>query len=149
MSKDLLDTVLDEQRFPYEGMSREERNHYLNIIKNCKDISDSENKVDNKSKCEIVQLCFRRKDSIVNVNGSLSIGSENRCIDADIFFFKDSIVVNMLITRLRVQVEPKEYRVLDEFKLDNDILKRRSQYNYNMTSIFDNIENEEMKGRLK
>lgn len=149
MKKDLITGILDEQKFPYEGMSLEERNYYLNIIKNCKDISDTENKVGKISKCEILRLYFKKQDGIVNINGSLCIGNENRCINADIFFEKDSIVVDMLITRLCVQTEHKEYRVLDEFKLENDILKRRSQYNYNMKSIFDNIENEEMKGRLK
>jgi len=41
----LLDVILDEQKFPYEGMNIEERNCYLNIIRNCKDICDSQYKV--------------------------------------------------------------------------------------------------------
>lgn len=149
MEKDLEEILLDEQRFPYVGMSLEERNYYLNIIKNCKETCDTENKVGKISKCEITRLHFKKQDGIVNVNGALNIGSENRWINADIFFEKDSIVVDMLITRLCAQTNHKEYRVLDEFKLENDILKRRSYYNYNMTSIFNNIDNEEMRGRLK
>lgn len=145
-----IELILDEQIFPYEGMSLEERNYYLNIIRNCKDICDSENKVNLISKCEIVGLYFKKKDNNkINVNGSLKIGNENRCIDADIYVEKDSIIVDMLINRLCTKDTNKEYRVLDEFKIENDILKRRSQYNYNMISIFDNIENEEMKGRLR
>lgn len=149
MAIDLGRILLDEKRFPYEGMSLDERNYYFNIISNCKDICNTENRVNDENKCRIIELHFKKNNSVINVNGSVNIGNENRCINADIFINKNSIVVDMLVTRLCVDDKLKEYSVLDEFKLEKGVLKRRSQYNYNMTSIFENIENEEMKGRLK
>lgn len=149
MSNNSINVILDEQRFPYIGMSLDERNYYLNIINNCKDICDSENKVGNESKCKIVELRFKKENNIVNVNGSLMLGNECRCIDADIFIEKNSIIVDMLITRLCSDIGTKEYRVLDEFKMERGILKRKSQYNYNMEYILEDVENDEMKGMLK
>lgn len=149
MNNTSVDFILDEQRFPFIGMSLEERNYYLNIISNCKDICDSENKVGNESKCDIVELHLKKENNVVSVNGSLVLGRECRFIEADIFINDNSILVDMLITRLGNQTEHKKYRVTDEFKIENDILKRKSYYNYNMQSIFCNIDDEEMKGRLK
>lgn len=147
------DVILDEQIFPYEGMTLEERNYYLNIIKNCKDICDTENKVDNVSNCELVELHLKKKDDIVSFNGSLTIGTnkkrEYRTIEGELFLLKNSVVVDYEIIRLCIQEEPKKYRVLDEFKIEKDILKRKSMYNYNMKSIYEIVENEEMKGKLR
>lgn len=143
------EAILDEQKFPYENMTLEERNYYLNILRDCKDICDSNNKVDSQSKCEIVQLNLKKNDRVINANGFLSIGSEKRCIDANIFIGKKSIFVDMQITRLLLNGENDVYTVSDEFIVENDNLKRISQYNTNMQSIYDEIENEEMKGRLK
>ena len=39
-NNELLDIILDEQNFPCENMSKDERNYYLNILRNCKDICD-------------------------------------------------------------------------------------------------------------
>ena len=128
MENDLKEKIFDEQRFPYEGMSLEERNYYLNIIRNCKDICNTENQVNNQSRCQIVEMRFKKDKDIVSVNGSVHIGNENRCINADIFNTKDSVVVDMLVTRLCIDTEHKEYRVLDEFKIEKGFLKRRSQY---------------------
>ena len=89
----------------------------------------------------------------VNVNGIMHIGKENRCINATIFLKPNKIIVDSNITRLieneSGKVDAKIYTVLDEFTIENDKIKRRSQYNYDMKSLYDEIENEEMKGKLK
>lgn len=147
------EAILDEQWFPYLGMTLEERNYYLNIIRHCKDICDTENKVDNVSKCELIELHLKKNNNVVSFNGSLTIGTdnlrENRTIEGDLFLEKDSVIVDYEIIRLCIKDEPKKYRVLDEFKIVKDKLQRRSMYNYNMKSIYDTIENEEMKGKLR
>ena len=147
------EAILDEQWFPYLGMTLEERNYYLNIIRHCKDICDTENKVDNVSKCELVELHLKKNNYVVSFNGSLTIVTdnlrENRTIEGDLFLEKDSVIVDYEIIRLCIKDEPKKYRVLDEFKIVKDKLQRRSMYNYNMKSIYDTIENEEMKGKLR
>lgn len=146
-----LDVILDEQKFPYLGMTKEERNYYINIIKNCKDICDTENKVDNISKCEIITLQFEKNNDVVKFDGALTIGEgkENRYIVGQIFLNKDKIRVDMEISRLTVKCKNKVYRVFDEFTLENGVLKRSSLYNYNFKKICDEINNEEMKGKLK
>ena len=147
-NNELLKEILDEQRFPCENMSKEERNYYLNILKNCKDICDSDNKVNGIGKCEILETKLVKKEEFITFNGIITISSENRSVSGFIFVKEDSIIVDMQVTRY-FDVGHKSYSTLDEFKLDNNKLIRRSQYNYNMDSIIEEIENEEMKGKLK
>jgi len=140
--------VLEEQRFPCENMSREEKNYYLNILRNCKDICDSDNKVNNIGKCEILQTKLVKKEEFITFNGMMTILGESRSMSGFIFTKEDSIIVDMQVTRY-FDDGHKSYSTLDEFKLENNKLIRRSQYNYNMISVIDEIENEEMKGKLK
>lgn len=152
---ELVARILDEQNFPYIGMTLEQRNYYLNIVRNCKDITDTIHKVGNESKCQILQLSFKKETDSIYINGILTIEdknlniSENRCIDGYILPYKNSIVVDMHITRLCVSSIHKEYRTLDEFKLEKNILKRKSNYNYERIIYIDNIETDLLKGRGK
>lgn len=149
MMSDYHKQILDEQKFPYENMSLEERNYFINILSNCKDICDSKYKVDNYSECEIVQLSLKKDGDVINANGFLCIGKnniENRCIDANIYLNSNDILVEMQITRITSE-DIVEYTVFDKFTIENDILKRISKYENNEYS--DIIENEEMKGKLK
>lgn len=144
------EAILDEQWFPYENMTLEERNRYLNIIKNCKDICDTDNMVGGVKTCELVELHLKKNLNTVSFNGSLIIGTdkqrENRCIEGELFLKnRNTIIVDYKIIRLNTNDEHKEYRVLDEFKIEKDIVKRRSQYNYDMISLYDEIE----KGKIK
>lgn len=144
------EAILDEQWFPYENMTLEERNRYLNIIKNCKDICDTDNKVDGVKNCELVELHLKKNLNKVSFNGSLTIGTdkqrENRCIEGELFLQnRNTIIVDYKIIRLNTNDDHKEYRVLDEFKIEKDIVKRRSQYNYDMISLYEEIE----KGKIK
>ena len=144
-----IDIILDQNRFPYILMTKEERDCCLNIIRNCKDICDTENIVDGINKCEIVEMHFRKDNDVISFSGSLSIGREFRTIEGYLYLEKNKILVDYKIIRLCVETDRKEYTVLDEFKLEKDILKRRSQYNYNMKSLYDEINDETVKGRLK
>lgn len=150
--EELYKALIDEKIFPYEKMTIQERNYYLSIIKSCKDISDSDIKVDNNGKCELIYLHFIKYDNFIHVNGHVSLGKmpnkENRCLDAKIYFKENKIIVKMLITRLCVNDIRKEYEVVDEFTLENNEVKRVSKYNYKRGKSMDKIENDEMKGRL-
>jgi len=153
MTSNIEKNPITDEFFPYKNMTVQERNYYLNILNNCKDICDSENKVDNQGKCEIIELRLLKENRIVVFNGSLFIGTEekheNRCIRGEIYLKKNEIFVDMHVTRLCSESENKIYTVLDQFKLENDVLKRRSQYNYNLENINDEIESEEIKERLR
>lgn len=144
-----------EQNFPCRGMTREERSICLNIIKHCKEISDSEHKVDGQNKCEILQMSFEKfkeRKNVFVINGTLSIGLKNkeaRCIDGVIYLEKNSILVDMHIVRVCTDTLFNEYSVVDEFKIVKDELKRKSYYDYDMKKMTTKIDNEELKGKIK
>ena len=147
-NNELLDIILEEQYFPCENMSKDERNYYLNILRNCKDICDTDSKVNGVAKCEIIQTRLIKKEEFVTFNGMMVISGESRSMSGLIFVKEDSIIVDMQVTRY-FDNGHKAYTTLDEFKLKDNKLIRRSQYNYTMDSIIEEIENEEMKGKLK
>lgn len=149
MKNERLEAALLDEQFTGINMSTEERDYCLTILRNCKDICDSENKVNGTSKCELLRLILNKENNIISADGYLCIGSENRYLNADIYFNRHNIIVDMKITRLGVECKNKIYTVLDEFILENDFLKRKSVYNYEKEFLYKNIENEEMKGKLK
>lgn len=145
--------VLEEQKFPYFNMSREERNCYLNILRHCKDICNTENKVGNISRCEILKLTLNKENNVIFFEGFLTIGpkdkQESRCINGELYVDNNSVMVYMSVTRIGALSEPSEYRVSDEFKIKNDVLKRKSLYSYRRKSKIDEVNDETMKGLLK
>lgn len=142
--------ILDEQYFPYYNMTLEERNFYLKLLRNCKDICSTEQKVNNQDKCEIVEMSLRKNDeNDIYAQGSLIINGEVRCIDADIFKDDKKIFVDMHVTRLCNESSKKEYRVLDIFEIQSNKLKRTSEYNYDMKNNIDELCDEEIKEKLR
>ena len=69
IDQELLDAILDEHKFPCENMSKEERNYYLNILRNCKDICDSNYKVNGIGKCDILQMRLVKYGNSILVEG--------------------------------------------------------------------------------
>ena len=145
--------IYKEQYFPYLYMTIDERDFCLKILENCKDIVDSDFKINGIGKCSIVEMHFKKENGVIHTSGSLIIGDDTkkecRTIETDIYVNNERIIVDMLIERLNVFDENKKYRVLDEFKLENNKLRRKSQYNFDMENLHEIIEDEEMKGRLK
>ena len=142
--------ILDEQYFPYYNMTLEERNFYLKLLRNCKDICSTEQKVNNQDKCEIVEMSLRKNDeNDIYAQGSLIINGEVRCIDADIFKDDKKIFVDMHVTRLCNESSKKEYRVLDIFEIQSNKLKRTSEYNYDMKKDTNELSDKEIKESLK
>ena len=144
--KSNLTEILKEQKFPCFGIDSEDRDSYLEIIKNCKDFCDSEQKVDNQSKCDLIEMELRKVGKEVRANGSVFIGTLNkkeyRHLDANIYIEENSIIVDMLVTRLSVVDEKSQYRTLDEFVFENNVLIRNSQYNYDMKTKSSKIADE-------
>lgn len=142
--------ILDEQYFPYYNMTLEERDFYLKLLRNCKDVCSTEQKVNNQDKCEIVEMSLKKNDeNDIYAQGSLIINGEVRCIDADIFKDDKKIFVDMHVTRLCNESSKKEYRVLDIFEIQSNKLKRTSEYNYDMKKNINELSDEEIKERLK
>lgn len=146
--------LLDEQKFPCFDMTKEERNQYLNIIHHCKDVCDTENKVGNYSECKIHEMVLRRDGNAIIFNGILSIGEdkdetfEGRCIRGELYVDKDMILVYMNVERFK-NIDQREYSVVDEFKLKNNVLIRKTRYNYLAEEKIEEINNEKMKGLIK
>ena len=145
----LSKAVLDEHRFPYENMSLEERNSYLNILKHCKDICDSIYPVNGERKCQLCEIRLKKNNNKISLNGFLNIGLlENRYIDGYIFIEDSNIIVDTHITRLS-QNGTFEYTVFDEFQIVNGKLIRNSYYNSDMKKVTTEIDDEIMKGMIK
>lgn len=141
--------IIEEQYFTYEGMDYEEMQFYLNnVIKNCKEICNTVNTVNGKNVCDVVEMSFKKNDNKIIFNGSLSIESENRCVDGIIHMEEDSILVDMHITRLCVECQYKEYNVRDEFKRFHDYIARKSIYSYDTKNIYETLEDEKMRGKI-
>lgn len=141
-----------EQNFPCRGMSREERQTCLNIIRNCKEISDTDYKIDGQNKCELLQMSFEKKNGEIAINGTISIGDkvkEARCIDGSIYIDTSTILVDMHVVRVCSDTLFNEYFVVDEFKMINGQLVRESYYDYDMKKLRTKIDNNEIKGKLK
>lgn len=144
--------ILFEEKFPAIGLSKEERDTYLNIIRNCKEILDSEHKIDGEGNCEIIQLYLEKINDTIRFNGDLSIGSkthEVRCIDGYIYTEKGSILVDIHIVRVCVDTLFSEYSTVDEFKIVNNRLVRESYYNYDMKKTRIKINDEGIERKIK
>ena len=144
--------ILFEKKFSAIGLSKEERDSYINIIKNCKDIVDSDHKIDGIGKCQIIKLYLEKKEDVIRFNGDLSVGFENneiRCISGYIYIENDSIIVDMHIIRIGTDTSFKEYTTLDEFKIINGNLVRDSYYNYDMKITRIKIKDERIEREIK
>ena len=141
--------IIDEKYFPYENMSLDERNYYLDIIRNCQDICDTIHKVNGKSKCNLVMMRLKKDNDLIYMNGAVQIDEENRCIDGYICIKDNNVCSKMSVVRLCTKDKIKEYEVTDEFYIENGKLMRRSRYDYDINPIYSDISNNEMKGRLR
>ena len=140
--------VLDEQFFKKENMTEEEFQYYFEFIENCQDICDSKYKVNGNGKCEILELHLKKiEPSIIQFNGTVYIGKENRCINGSIIVRGKQIAIDMKVERLLV-TENKIYSTLDNFKIKPDKIIRTSYYDYKDLVVTE-IENREMKEKLR
>ncbi len=144
------DELIDEMLFPYEGISKEERDFCLDILRNCKDICDTDNNLGEHRKCNIVTVSFKRKDNFIAANGELILGDDEkkefRSIEVLFSMYKDKVVTNMVVTRW---TDPQEtYRVIETFMYKDGVLSRKSVYEQKgFTHTV--IEDEKVKGRFK
>lgn len=140
-------SIIDEQFFRKENMTEEEFMYYFEIIENCKDINDSKYKVNGVGKCEILELHLKKiEPSIIELNGTVYIGKQNRCINGSIIEREKQTIVEIKVERLLVP-EDKIYNTLDVFEKDDNKTFRTSYYNYKEPTTIE-IENNKTKERL-
>ena len=132
--------ILEEEHLNGIKMTNEEKHKYLDIIKKCKDISNTIYPVDNVTCGNVVEITFINENNCISFNGSVNYSSknksENRTINGYIYLDNDKTVVDMFVTRLCVK-ENNTYSVVDEFK-DNEI---KSFYNTDINHNYIKKEN--------
>lgn len=137
--------ILKEQYFPHLFLSVEERDFILDLIVNCKDISDSETGFSRKG--NLVQLSMKKEDDLIEYNGLLSYKTENRCISGYVIMNKKKIYLYNHIERLCVKDKNKEYDTCDIFIKSNEGYNIESTYSFN-NKIYRRKINEEKKVKL-
>lgn len=142
--------ILEERYFTSENMTYEEKHNYLSVIRCCKDVSSSINKVNGKSKCKLIEMILKKEpNGTITANGPIALDSENRWLYATIILNNNSILVNMEITRIMYTGENKVYNVTDEFTLEDGKIIRKSHYNFNSKEFVETFESEKVKGLIK
>ena len=149
MSNNIYDEVSKEKKFSYENITREQRDFCIHLLEHCKDVCDTENKINGVGKGNLIQVDFSKVGGPINANGSFCVGKENRLMDADIYIRQNKVLVSMNVIRLGYVGENKEYNVVDEFEIKDDKLIRKSYYNYDKKSFIQYVEDEELKSRIK
>lgn len=139
MKKEKLEEIKLEQDFPAENMTANERDFYINLLLNCKDIKSPVNIKALRS--QIVELHLNKKGKEIYFNGSVHYelinACENRCISGMIFKHKGNFYVDMLVTRLVSDCPRKTYSTCDEFIVDdNKIVSCVGYYNHEISKKY-------------
>ena len=127
------DGILSELRVGYQGLSDEEGDFYIDIIRHIKEVMDSEVNIKG-SKCssyDLVTMSLRKLDSgEVCFNGAIANEFENKWIDGLIKRIGNKVYVDSNITQLHESVEVKApYNVADYFNFKRSgVVVRKTSY---------------------
>lgn len=136
--------ILKEQFFRSINISIDERDFLLSLLGMCKDINDSEY---GDKTGKIVELSMEKDEkSLIHISGSVAYKTENRTIEGDILYYKDSIVFKTKMTRLCCKDDSKEYLVLDIFSPTENGYELISHYDCDTKEYKREID---MKGKVK
>ena len=130
MNEEKQKIIIEEQYFPYENMTRYERDMCLDYLYKVKDIYDSElTKIKN---FKIVSCIFNKiENNIYSFSLFSSNGIENRSITGDISIKKNKIVIKCKVDRLCVGDNNKSYHTIDMFeKVKDDVYHQTSIYSF-------------------
>jgi serine/threonine-protein kinase RIO1 len=153
MSKE--EEVLIEQLFPCSNMNKEDRNFYLNLIINSKELTDSIYNYTSASptKYDLVFLTLQNEGSIVRFNGAISNGEENKMYYGVILNKDDKYYIHSNFYRLFDLVfgSEKEYSSTDQFTFKKNKVERRTIYKNNKSfKAYVNLKSdEEMENYLR
>lgn len=129
------DRILSELRFSYQGLSDEEGDFYIDILRHTKEVMDSEvNIKESKTTAyDLVTMSLKKlKSGEVSFNGAITNETENKWIDGVIKRIGNKVYVNSNITPLHESIENKgPYEVLDyfNFKMSNAIVRKTTYGN--------------------
>lgn len=127
-----------EKNFRFHGLNSREERFYLEIINNCKEITNPNYKVGSGCRGTIVEITLKKENKDISFNGSVSyIDSndirENRYISGIIFKNRNRYYVDTKVERLGNVLGRKTYTTVDEFAVDGDtVVNLKNTYNYEM-----------------
>lgn len=124
--KNSKELFLDEEYFPYENMSIEERNFIMMLLYNTKELEDN-------SDMRIIQCIFKKlENGMYKANGMIAAKiSENRAFDAYINLEKNNVSIKSNIVKLLSADRNKEFIEYTNFKkINNTTYKRQTKYSY-------------------
>lgn len=123
---ELKDELLFELYFRYKNLTKEEGDFYLDVLRKCKEVVDSDHGFN--TKYDIVEMSLSKlDDESVLFNGSMTNGSENRFISGNIVNRRNKTYVTMNIERL-CDEENRYYSSLDVFTFKHSEVRRDTYY---------------------
>ena len=124
--------VILEQYFRSQNLDKQNRDFYLNLILNSKELTESEFNYTSTSpsKYDLVFISLNNEGSIVRFDGAVSNGEENKLFYGAILRKGNKYVICADFYRLFDLIfgDDKEYRIVEEFKFKEDSVLRRTTY---------------------
>lgn len=135
-----------EKKYSFFNLTDEEQLFYLALVQNCKEITDSKNKVGIGCVGNLVTGYLKKEDDIVHFQFDVAYLAPNnvkefRWIEGDIYQINDDIYVDMKVERISTVSGDKHYTSLDRFIVKNQcIIGRQTSYGSDVLSEQDIIE---------
>ena len=126
------DRILYEIYFGYKGLSEEEGDYYIDIIRHTKEVTDSEVNVGNPSTTayDLVVMNLKKLETgEVGFNGAISNGTENKCLEGVIKKIGDRVYVTSSLVSLHPSIEERNpYDVTYYFTFKGSQVLRKTSY---------------------
>lgn len=125
------DKILFEIFFDYQGLSAEEGDFYLDVLRHTKEITDSEYNMGNPkgTSYDLVTMSLKRLESgEVNFNGAICNDCENKWINGVMKKIGNRVYVTSEFTMLHPSFECTTYVVNDYFTFKDEYVLRKTLY---------------------
>lgn len=126
------DRILYEIYFGYQGLSDEEGDYYIDIIRHTKEVTDSEFNIGNPETTayDIITMSLKKlENGEVGFNGAISNGNENKCLEGVIKKIGNRVFVTSELLSLHPSIENrKPYDVTDYFTFKGSQVLRKTSY---------------------
>lgn len=119
--------IIFEKYFP-TNLTKDKQQYILSLIEKTKEFTDNPYPLNGINTGTLISLNLKEaNDSIIHMSGFYYIGKENRCLEGEIYFVKNTIYIDSLITRLGdiPNNESKIYRNLDSFRIQKEKTKKK------------------------
>lgn len=126
------DRILYELRFSYKGLSDEEGDYYIDIIRHIKEMTDSERNIkeSKSSSYDLVTMSLEKlENGEVGFNGAIASEAENKWLNGVIKSIGNKVYVSSELTPLHDSIMDKRpYEVADYFNFKDSKVVRKTTY---------------------